>query len=298
MQVGAPAERPRQRRARRTGPARRTGGRPCLRLLLVLLDQLGRHVRAISSCLDQALEAVFFVEGLRAPRVCWRADGDGVQRRQAGDVVRRGRSRCGWSRSARPCGSQSERLAQVLAGRALDLGGARHQRVERAVFQQPLRGRLGADLVARRARCRPCRPPASGSRPSGAAARRTRPRRRPRRACLSFMVSMMVMCSLTSWLRSLSPLETITSMPCSAAMHGQRADHVVGLDAGHGQHLPAEQAHHLVDRLDLAAQVVRHGRAVGLVLGIPVVAEGLALARRTCRRRSRPARPCAASASC
>ena len=32
------------------------------------------------------------------------------------------------------------------------------------------------------------------------------------------MVSMMVMCSLTSWLRSLSPLDTMTSMPCAAAV--------------------------------------------------------------------------------
>ena len=31
------------------------------------------------------------------------------------------------------------------------------------------------------------------------------------------MVSMMVTRSLTSWLRSLSPLETMTSMPCAAA---------------------------------------------------------------------------------
>ena len=57
----------------------------------------------------------------------------------------------------------------------------------------------------------------------------------------------------------------------------QRADRVVGLDAGHLEHRPAEQAHHLVDRLDLAHQVVGHRRARGLVLRIPVVAKGLAL---------------------
>ena len=34
---------------------------------------------------------------------------------------------------------------------------------------------------------------------------------------LPFMVSMMVTCSFTSWLRSLSPLETMTCMPCAAA---------------------------------------------------------------------------------
>ena len=32
------------------------------------------------------------------------------------------------------------------------------------------------------------------------------------------MVSMMVTCGSTSWLRSLSPLETITRTPCAAAV--------------------------------------------------------------------------------
>ena len=57
----------------------------------------------------------------------------------------------------------------------------------------------------------------------------------------------------------------------------QRADGVVGLDAGHLQHRPAQQPHHLVDRRDLRAQVVGHRRAVRLVLGIDLVAEGRAL---------------------
>ena len=35
---------------------------------------------------------------------------------------------------------------------------------------------------------------------------------------LPFMVSMMVMCSFTSWLRSLSPLEITTCMPWPAAV--------------------------------------------------------------------------------
>jgi hypothetical protein len=56
----------------------------------------------------------------------------------------------------------------------------------------------------------------------------------------------------------------------------QRSDDVVGLDARHVQHLPSQQLHHLVDRRDLRAQVVGHRRTVGLVLGIQVVAEGLA----------------------
>ncbi len=37
----------------------------------------------------------------------------------------------------------------------------------------------------------------------------------------SFMVSMTMTCSLTSWLRSLSPLEMMVWMPCSVAMQAR-----------------------------------------------------------------------------
>src|SRR5690606_22421541 len=56
----------------------------------------------------------------------------------------------------------------------------------------------------------------------------------------------------------------------------QGADDVVGLDPGDAQHREAERLHDVAHRLDLRAQVVGHRRAVGLVLGIQVVAEGLA----------------------
>ena len=57
----------------------------------------------------------------------------------------------------------------------------------------------------------------------------------------------------------------------------QGADRIVRLDPGHRQHRPAEQLHGLVDRLDLQRQVIGHGRAIRLVVGIPVVAKGPAL---------------------
>ncbi|ODU02754.1 MAG: hypothetical protein ABS89_05480 [Thiobacillus sp. SCN 63-1177] len=57
----------------------------------------------------------------------------------------------------------------------------------------------------------------------------------------------------------------------------QRADHVVGLDAVDDDERPAFGADRFVQRLDLAAQVVRHGRTVLLVCRIEIVAEGLAL---------------------
>ena len=57
----------------------------------------------------------------------------------------------------------------------------------------------------------------------------------------------------------------------------QRADDVVGLDAVDHQERPAGSADALVQGFDLRHQIFRHWRAVRLVVGIPVVAEGLAL---------------------
>ena len=57
----------------------------------------------------------------------------------------------------------------------------------------------------------------------------------------------------------------------------QGADDIVRLHAGHEQQRHAHGADDVVNRRDLLAQVVRHGRAVGLVVGVQVVAEGLAL---------------------
>ena len=54
----------------------------------------------------------------------------------------------------------------------------------------------------------------------------------------------------------------------------QRANHIVSLDAGNVQHLPAHQAHHLMDRHNLCAQVVGHGRALRLVLRVQRIAKG------------------------
>ena len=66
-------------------------------------------------------------------------------------------------------------------------------------------------------------------------------------------------------------------MPAALGHRCQRADGVIGLDARHLQDGPAQQADHLVDGLDLCDQVLGHRGAVGLVLGIPLVAEGGAL---------------------
>ncbi len=58
--------------------------------------------------------------------------------------------------------------------------------------------------------------------------------------------------------------------------HGERADDVVRLDAGHAQQRPAQRLDDGEQRLDLRPQVIRHGRPVRLVFAEQLVAEGLA----------------------
>ena len=64
---------------------------------------------------------------------------------------------------------------------------------------------------------------------------------------------------------------------------GEGADDVVRFDAVHAQHRQALGAQDREQRLDLRAQIVRHGRAVRLVFREDLVAEGLAAAHRTPR---------------
>ena len=77
-----------------------------------------------------------------------------------------------------------------------------------------------------------------------------------------------VMRPSTSCAMSLSPVEITTSSPAAAALLRQRADDVVGLDALDAQQRQPERLDRLDQRLDLRAQVVRHRRAVRLVLGV------------------------------
>jgi hypothetical protein len=63
----------------------------------------------------------------------------------------------------------------------------------------------------------------------------------------------------------------------AGGLTGQGADHVVGLHPFHAQQRQAEGTHAGVQRLDLHTQLVRHGWAIGLVLGEQLVAEGAAL---------------------
>jgi hypothetical protein len=60
-------------------------------------------------------------------------------------------------------------------------------------------------------------------------------------------------------------------------VHDQGADHIVGFDAVDDDERPAFGADRLVQRLDLAAQVIRHGGAVCFVFRVEIVAKRLAL---------------------
>ena len=65
--------------------------------------------------------------------------------------------------------------------------------------------------------------------------------------------------------------------PGVGSLPRQRADHVVGLDPRLHDQRPAGSGDRRVQGFDLGGEVGRHRRPVRLVLGIPFVAEGLAL---------------------
>lgn len=60
------------------------------------------------------------------------------------------------------------------------------------------------------------------------------------------------------------------------ALQRKRADHIVGFHAGDAQDADAQRFDDAAHRLDLAAQLIGHRRAVGLVLVVQVITEGLA----------------------
>ena len=59
-------------------------------------------------------------------------------------------------------------------------------------------------------------------------------------------------------------------------LHGIGADDIVGFHAGHADDRQTKRLHDGDHRLDLCAQIIGHGGAVGFVLGIQRIAEGRA----------------------
>jgi hypothetical protein len=91
------------------------------------------------------------------------------------------------------------------------------------------------------------------------------------------MVLTSVTCAVTSCARSLSPVEISTRRPLGLGHAGERADGVVGLDAGHLEHRPAQQAHDLVDGPDLLHAAARAWARAAPCTGVPGIAEGRTL---------------------
>ncbi len=169
-----------------------------------------------------------------------------------------------------------ERLAQVLAGHTLDRRGGGDHAVERAVFGDPLGGRLRADLLD------------AGHVVDGVAHQRQvvddALRRHAELGQHAGHVEPLVAHRVDQRDVLVDQLRQVLVaggddhlVAAGRGQARQRADGVVGLDARRHQHRPAEQLHHLVDRLDLPDQVFGHRRALRLVLGVPLVAEGVAL---------------------
>ncbi|MCY1529864.1 hypothetical protein D9M68_650320 [compost metagenome] len=226
-----------------------------LGLGLVFLEHFRWHV-VLRQRAHQALEAVLFAE--RHERLgILPADRDGLQRGQAFDVVLEIAVGLDGEQLA-PLGQPIERVAQVLARHTLDFARARHQRFQRAVFEQPFHGGLGTDLghtrhvvhlithqglVVQHQTGRH----AEFGRHAGDVAPSVVHRVDHRDVLVDQLAQVLV---------------TAGDDAGDALLRRhvrERADHVVGLHAGHIQHLPAQQLHHLVDGADLRAQVVGHG---------------------------------------
>ena len=173
-------------------------------------------------------------------------------------------------------GQPFERLAQVLAHRAADFTGVRHHRVEAAVLRQPLHRRLGPDLVH------------AGHVVHGIADQRKivndQGRRHAELLCHAGFIEHFVAHGVDQGHAGIHQLGEVLVTGGHDGFHAfarrhvrQRADHVVCFHAVYHQQRPAEGAHGVVQRRYLRDQVIGHRRAVGLVVGVKVVAKGFTL---------------------
>ena len=233
-----------------------------------------RGCRSLGHAFHQALETELLVEGFQRGAV-FRASGEGIERRQASHMVGQ-IAVCLDAEQFTPLGQPVQRLAEVFTSGALDVVGMRHHAVERAVFQQPFHGRLRAHFLH-----------------AGHVVHRVahqglvvhhQARRHTKFGLHTSQVTPLAVHRVDHGDVRVHQLAQVLVATGDGDVHAllrrslrQRADHVVGLDAGHIEHLPAHQLHHFMDGWNLAAQIVRHRRAVGLVVGVQRVAEGWAL---------------------
>jgi len=163
-------------------------------------------------------------------------------------------------------------FAQIVAGHALDAVGGGHQRVDGAMFGQPLDGRLGSDLVH-----------------AGHIVDRVADQHQVIDDALRRHAELVVHPGNVEHLAAhgvdqrdvrVDQLRQVLVArgddgvdALRAGLPRQRADDVVRLHPFDGQQRPAQGAYGLVDRLDLRRQVFGHGRAVRLVVREQIVPE-------------------------
>ena len=240
---------------------------------------LGRHIEQVRFTAGlgctyrprQALEAILFVKDKQGLKV-HAATG---QRRQGRQVVHPASQitvRLDGQQLA-PQRQPVQRLPQVLANRARNGVGMGHHPGERAILLQPLGGGLGAYLGH------------AGYVVNSVAHQRLVVHHQLRRHAKFGLdpghIAALAVHGVDDGDVAVDELRQILVAAAdnhldvlSGSGNGQRADHIVGLHAGHRQHLPAHQTHHFVNRLDLGAQIVRHGRAMRLVLGVERITKG------------------------
>ena len=94
------------------------------------------------------------------------------------------------------------------------------------------------------------------------------------------MVLIKVMPGVTSWAMSLSPVLIRTGRPALSASRAG-ANHIVSFDARDSHQRQPHRFHHLMQRLNLRAQIVRHRRAVRFVMLEQFITEGFPFASKT-----------------
>ena len=155
-------------------------------------------------------------------------------------------------------GQPVTRLAQVVTGHAFDLVSTRHQRIERAVFQQPFGSGFGADLghtwhVVH------------GVTHQGLVV----DHQRGWHAEFFGHASHIAFFSVHGVDDGDALVHQLAQVFVTTGDHHvhallrrsvrQGGDHIVGLNTRHIQEWPTHEPHQAVDGLDLAAQIIRHG---------------------------------------
>ena len=168
-----------------------------------------------------------------------------------------------------------ECLAQILADHATNLIGVCHQIVERAVLSQPFHRRLRAALADTRYVI-------DGVAHQGQVVDDTF-RRYAKLGAHAGLIKHFVAHGVDQCYVLVDQLRQILVAgrdddfdALCRRLPRQRADDVIGLDPGFHDQRPTERLDAGVQRLDLAHQIIGHRRPVGLVFGIPVIAESLA----------------------